>query len=510
LRTKKKKYRDLAFDFSEQSKAMILLEAVSAAKAEDIAGIPPDLLRKKERLISEMDHIRTEMRNTTATAALAALKTKLFDLQNSYSELKSTFERDYPAYYNLVYEVETALPDVVQGRMAADSCALIEYFYADTNLFIFAFTADTFLARKTRIPDAFADSLDSFSEQLHTPSISNSETMNYLKNARLAYETLLGDLNIELPEKIVVVADGPLNYISFDALVSKDPEYKDPRFHELDYLLFDHIVAYNYSATFLLGVPTVARDTMRAEVLAYAPSFEKHQGLIELAEAKAGVEALGEQYAITTRIDAAATKARFQEEAPKYGIIDLATHGTVDTANPMNSRLYFTPDGAEDSILYLSELYSMNLNARLAILEACETGTGNFQRGEGVMSMARGFTYAGCNSVLMSLWRVAEGQSTRRIMEQFYTELMNGTPVAAALARSKRALLADIREKGGAQLVNHHPFFWAELVLIGETKPIPIRLSAAAPHMDWLMLGLGLASLLLLGFGVWKWRTRRN
>ena len=75
----------------------------------------------------------------------------------------------------------------------------------------------------------------------------------------------------------------------------------------------------------------------------------------------------------------------------------------------MYSRLAFSKpmkNTTEDGWLNTSEIYNMQLNARMAVLSACNTGSGKLQKGEGVMSLARGFLYAGCPSIIMTLWEV--------------------------------------------------------------------------------------------------------
>lgn len=97
----------------------------------------------------------------------------------------------------------------------------------------------------------------------------------------------------------------------------------------------------------------------------------------------------------------------------------------TDDANPQMSKLLFTynkSDSLEDNDLLASEIYAMHLNADLAVLSACETGYGKINRGEGVMSLSRAFTYAGVNATVMSLWQV-DDRTTSEIMLYFYENL---------------------------------------------------------------------------------------
>ncbi|MEM0997255.1 MAG: CHAT domain-containing tetratricopeptide repeat protein [Bacteroidota bacterium] len=504
-------YQAKAFDFSEQSKAMILLEAVSSNNAEQIAGIPPEMLRRKRRILDQMDLLNERLRTTNDPAKSSEFRSQLFDLRNAHTAILDTFASDFPKYFDLVYGFQTAQPDQVQARMQRDNCSLVEYFTGDSALYTFAFAADTFVVQRTRLNRIFLDSLESLRRFLIEPGPSNASAVNYAHNARMVYDTLLGSLPIALREKVVIVPDGPLNYLSFDALVTAVPDLPDPKFNELRYFLDQHVTSYNYSATFLLRPPRPVLDRRPARILALAPSFASESGLPELAGARENVAQLARRYRdVVALMDGAASKPAFESQAAEYDILDLATHGSVDTLNPMDSRLYFAPDGTGDSILYLDELYTMQLQARLAILEACETGAGALQMGEGVMSMARGFTYAGCDGVVMSLWQAADAASSA-IIALFYAELAAGKSVDAALTQAKRNFLAEMRQKGGLAMQNLHPFFWSGLVIIGDTQPMPFATIAERKWQSSLQWALPLGLVLLLGGWGWvKWQRGRR
>ena len=86
-------------------------------------------------------------------------------------------------------------------------------------------------------------------------------------------------------------------------------------------------------------------------------------------------------------------------------MIHLSTHAGADETD-FAPRIEFI-----DTSLYLPELYAMKIPADLVVLSACETGLGKFEKGEGVMSLARGFAYAGAGSLVASLWKVNEGST---------------------------------------------------------------------------------------------------
>ena len=187
-----------------------------------------------------------------------------------------------------------------------------------------------------------------------------------------------------------------------------------------------------------------------------------------------------------------ATEGNFKETAEKFGIIHLATHAVIDDKQPMYSKLVFAKDESdttEDGYLNTYELYNMKLNAKLAVLSACNTGAGKVVRGEGIMSLARGFTYAGCPSVVMSLWP-ADDRSTSTIMKSFYEGLARGLPKDEALRSAKLEYI------NSADPAKASPFYWAGFVPIGDMNPIDLK-----PKSDnmWYWISGGLLFLLLAG-----------
>jgi CHAT domain-containing protein len=133
----------------------------------------------------------------------------------------------------------------------------------------------------------------------------------------------------------------------------------------------------------------------------------------------------------------------------------------------------------------------MQLTGQLAVLSACNTGGGKLERGEGIISLARGFFYAGIPSVVMTLWEI-EDHSSADLMGLFYKNLKAGYPNDIALQMAKVSYL----EKAGKLL--SHPYFWAGYVNIGKTDPI--RFGSGWQLKNTIYLGIATLLLILLTF----------
>ena len=172
-----------------------------------------------------------------------------------------------------------------------------------------------------------------------------------------------------------------------------------------------------------------------------------------------------------------ATETTFKKIAPDASIIHLATHAIIDDQQPLYSKFVLTKEEGSDDDGFLNtyELYNMQLKANLAVLSACNTGSGKLSRGEGIMSLARGFVYAGCPSVVTSLWAV-DDKSTAILMKRFYEGLKKSLSKDEALRASK----LDYLQK--ADSIKSNPLYWAAFVLIGNPEAIHLKQEELKSH----------------------------
>jgi CHAT domain-containing protein len=156
-----------------------------------------------------------------------------------------------------------------------------------------------------------------------------------------------------------------------------------------------------------------------------------------------------------------ASEEIFKQLAVGSHIIHLATHATLDDEDPLKSKLVFSEGNAdEDGLLNVYEIYNLDLAARMVVLSACNTGAGKLNRGEGIMSLARAFFYAGVQNLIMTLWTVSDIQSTE-LMLGFYRQLIAGRSTESALRKAKLEFLEQ------ASPSYQHPQYWAGYILVG-------------------------------------------
>ena len=183
------------------------------------------------------------------------------------------------------------------------------------------------------------------------------------------------------------------------------------------------------------------------------------------AEAAAGSARPGE--ALRALDFAASRQAAMDGALADYRIVHFASHGILNVAHPELSGIVLSlvdeRGRARDGFLRLHDVYGLRLPADLVVLSGCQTGLGREVRGEGLLSLTRGFMYAGAARVVSSLWKV-DDRATAELMERFYSALRGpAKPSAAAALRQAQAGMARAPRWRA-------PYYWAGFVLQGEWR----------------------------------------
>lgn len=487
-------YLTESFSFAERSKAMLLYEAMQETNALSVSGIPDSLLQQEYDFridIAYYDKKRQEKISAGASdtdSTVLAIGSKLFDLNRRYEALKSRFETGYPQYYKAKYDLSTITLEEVQNELLQPSQSLLEYLVGDSNIYVFLVRKDTFVVREikhdfpldTLVRDMTKDGIYGYSRQSNDRK---KETIsNYTRSAYQLYEKLVAPVADWLTEEVIVIPDGVLGYVPFEALLTTQPPKEAVgRFSYYDFMLKKHQVSYCYSATLLQEMRQKQhRQQPEEKLLALAPFYRGNvpelfsridtTDLLSLRDSLGALDASGEEVAVVSKLlkgksfyGGQASLDNFKQEAGRYRILHLSTHGKADDRAGDYAYLAFgvSNDSSAFDKLYARDLYNYSLNADMVVLSACETGIGKLRRGEGIVSLARAFAYAGAKSIFTTLWRVSDAK-TAELMRLFYKKLRKGMNKDAALWQAKLDFLKN--NKGEAS----HPFFWAGMIGIGD------------------------------------------
>tara|TARA_R110000751_G_scaffold260432_1_gene359725 strand:+ start:3287 stop:6064 length:2778 start_codon:yes stop_codon:yes gene_type:complete len=482
---------DLAFRYSEKSKSVLLLEALLEAKATQFANIPNDVLERESELKSEITYLEKQIKNSETDQS--DQKDALFILKEEYRQLVQKLEVDYKSYYDLKYNTTTVSLEVSQKSLSKHQL-LISYFYG--NKAIYAIALNRGKKEMFRIPiDA---DLEANIKKVYQMLSDPKSDVIALGNATYSiYELLLQPiLNSGDQKKLIIIPDGLLNYLPFSALNTSPGGIR--------YLAENHAIGYVNSATLLSELEE--RQPKEHTILAFAPSFDgtvsvsnpDRGKLLPLPNNKKEVEQILTSFHGRAYIDGEASLRNFKSQLASFGMVHLATHAIFDDTAPEYSYLAFAQNGnAAEDLLYVADLYNLQLDADLVTLSACESGIGDLKRGEGFLSLARGFFYSGAASIASTLWKINDA-STTTLMTSFYKNLSKGEAKDVALQNAQIEFLDNNRDNALS-----HPYYWSAFVISGNT------LALSLPY-NWIWFILVTLVVLVSGFLYFKTKKGVN
>ncbi|MCX7547817.1 CHAT domain-containing protein [Xanthomarina sp. F1114] len=478
--TKQDSLIDRAFYYSEKSKSVLLLDALLSTRATKFANIPKDIIEKEQVLKSQINYLEKKLNKSKTNT----LENELFETKRTYRELINTIETNYKSYYDLKYSQDVISISDFQKFLKPKE-ALLSYFYGNKAIYIISVSKNSKTIQQYKLNPAIKNEIISIYSMLNNPT-SDLEVLNKKTND-LYKKLVVPSLEGLSGKKLIVVTDGLLNYVPFSSLSTDG---------DSNYLIEKHAISYANSATLLKQLSE--KENTNNKVLAFAPSFEasSYNNLLPLPHNQNEAEDILNYFDGKTLIKEQATLQNFNLESKNYGLLHFATHAILNDEVPEYSYLAFEPNNAETNLLYVSDLYNLNLNSNLVTLSACESGIGNLKRGEGFISLARGFYFSGASSISSTLWKINDG-SALKIMDVFYKNLSEGKSKNLAL---QQAQVSYIKDNNQNSLI--HPYYWSGFVISGKTAAI-----TSPTNLWWYVFGIGALVILVISIRKFKKTT---
>jgi len=501
--TKDQTYYQQAYRYAEKSKGILLLEALKKSDAASFTGVPDERLAIIKGIESKIGGMETEYfllqqkGPTVSRKRIDSLANLLFEEKQALSEQIKRLEEEYPEYYQLRYATAPPSIEWLQADLIADNESIVEYFLGNQFLHLFVINKEEFLTVDIPLPDGFRSTIRSYNNAIRNfPFVSTKELRSniegYAKAAHYLYQYLIEPIESLIKERLVIIPDEELGYLSFEALLQEMPQNLS-LFKDYQYLVRHYTISYNYSTGLLKEMHERMTKAQLKPYLGFSPTFGPNhsKSLNELKYNQVEVSGIQERLGGRVFADLQATKSNFLAEQDQYKVLHLATHGKANDAFGDYSFLAFTENteaSGDQALLFVREIYNLTTQAELIVLSACETGTGELQKGEGIASIARSFSYAGAKSLVASHWSV-DDKATSQLMHSFFDFINEGYTKDQALRAAKLAFI----EKGKHKDV--HPFFWASFVPIGNMDQIHF----GNPHSSYIW-GLSLIVLLFIGY----------
>ena len=498
-----------ALQASERGRARNLLAQLGEARVNIRQGVDARLLDKERELTQVLNaKAQREMQRKVGKASaeeLATLQREISSLEDESQQVQEAIRKSSPQYAALTQPQPLSLKQI-QEQLDADTL-LLEYSVGEERSYLWAVMLDSLKTYVLPGREALEKIAKQVSQTLTARSVVNSLETRAQRNARIAqadrdFQSAAGELSrmILAPvagelgnKRLVIVADGALQYVPFAALaVSNQP-----------LVLRHEIVSLPSASAFAVQRENLANRNLAPKTLAVIadPVFSPGDPrLTKEAEAVAQNEtrslehlpaaATGGARLMIPRLpftrweadqilgvaragsnlkalDFRANRAMATSgELSKYRYVHFATHGYLDTRRAGLSAIVLSLFDAEgkpqDGFLRTHDIYNLKLPAELVVLSACETGLGKDVRGEGLEGLTRGFMYAGARRVVVSLWNVND-KATASLMQRLYIGMLrSGKTPAAALRAAQIEMLRSAQWQA--------PYYWAAFVIQGEWK----------------------------------------
>lgn len=493
-------------EIAERGRARAFLDILAQARA----GLPDELTadqRKREAaILARISTTQARLwkgnvapdQRKQGEAELAAAEA---DLEAFHLEVRQS----NPRYASLQYPEPIRVAEI-QGRLLDTRTALVEYLLGERRSLVWVVTKDkvfaTVLPPRQEIEREVAEYREVLTRRASTLLLDQSQAEIARRGAQL-YNSLFLPIQMEVAgrQRLVIIPDGILNYLPFDALVEPTASGASQS-SAPSYLAEKYVIVYGPSASALVTVRTLNRATTEPSKMLLAigdprwsePSalpatasqardersteaaqenspgadyVERGFSFSRLPYTRREVLGIGQLFPESERrlfLGAGATVGAVEaEKLDRFRYIHFATHSFIDETAPYRSGILLShsPESSGVGMLQMNEILRLKLNADLVTLSACSTGLGKVEGGEGILGLTRAFFYAGARNLTVSLWDVNDS-ATATLMKAYYENLNRGLPAGAALRRAKLSMIR------GKIALWRHPYFWAPFVVVGE------------------------------------------
>ncbi len=438
------------FKFMEANKAFLLSQDIDEKKR--LLDLPSEITynfykfkKATLRLEEQKDLLNT-----------FTLQDSLFNLKLKYQIFKDSIKKIHPEYLSLNQNITPITLEQTKENLKENdivirfSLSTTEIENEQYSLVGLVITHNKTFSFKVPNAEKTIEQLSIYRKMLTTPLKTKEELNQFKSTAYFLYNQLFPTSEIKALIKnknTLIVPDITMENTPLEALISREDS--------LHYLVEDCNISYAYSLTFSELNKGVIRKTNN-DLSLYSPIKFNNTTISSLPYTEKESDDIESIISGNFHQFDNANKSNFLKNSANSKIIHLATHANA-SGNP---QIQFY-----DSILPLHELYTYKNNADLVVLSACETNLGEIKKGEGVLSLARGFFHSGANSVVSSLWKINDA-STSEIMTDFYKNLKDNQSKTFALNNAKRSYLKN------HSLSEKSPYYWASFVLIGDTNPV--------------------------------------
>ena len=544
----------LALEASERARGRSLLELLVETPGDIRRGVDQSL-RDRERQLRQQLSAKANYQTKVLNGGLpedqiAALEMEIRTLNTDFEFVQAKIKAQDPRYAELIQPPILNTKEI-QATLAQDGATgLLEYMLGEKRSYVWLLTPDDLtykeLPGREELKELTGEVYKGLTARQQLPG---EQTDRYRERAkadeelfcpnatqlsRIILEPLLHTTKLQ---RLLVVPDGSLQYIPFEALptprsanasancrLDAEPADYVPLLTE-----FDVVHLHSFSTLATLRQPRRGPDRPTREIAVWAdPVFEDDDPRIKAPIIKSALAAPGPFSILPGPADAepgpppprllasmeeaqsimrlaptgmsliftgfeATRESALSQNLHDYRILHFATHSLVNNRYPALSGLWLsTFDQAgvrRNGLLQLHDIYGLRLNSDLVVLSGCQTGLGEELSGEGLIGLTQGFLHAGSKSVVVSLWNVQD-KTTAVLMTSFYQAMLKeGLSPSMALRQAKLQMYTQSHWRS--------PYYWSAFVIQGEFR---------ASNSSWsrfVNTRTIMASVAIVGLALW-------
>jgi CHAT domain-containing protein len=400
--------------------------------------------------------------------AIAAKK----ELQFELSLIRKQVNEKYPQLGSYMAEQQLPSADSLLQNIPAGT-TVIEFFTGEKNIYIIEAAKGKVgqikkLENAVPVLQAVKNFVDTYFQ--HGSANMMNSPGQYYKDAFNIYQALCREATTGKQENCMIIPDGILGYLPFDALVT-DPVYRT-KIDQWPFLIKKTNLFFSYSLQTLLQQKKTEQHT--ASFAGFFVSFDSssHTSIPAVKKEYEEIDNVIDGYFFK---DQEATLATFNNQLGKVNILHISTHSFLQ------GKENIPVIQLADDKFFLFELYGKTFRPQLVLLSACRTGHGMLAQGEGIISLARGFAATGATGIIAGLWDMND-ETTATLMGTFYRQLSIDQQPANALHKAK---LQWLQQKDGQQF-QKLPYFWAGMVYSGDNLPVEIKQKNTSSKLWWI------------------------
>jgi CHAT domain-containing protein len=492
-------YLDKMIGSHEQNMYARIRSRMDKQNAIQFSGVPASLIQQETTLKAAL---QSSLKGSgTHDQKIGAYLTAV----NNWNGYQTLLQNKYPAYYNMRYAGnEKSLSDLSMNIPA--DVTVLRYVFTGEDLFV--------LVASNKKQKLVALQNNNLKDQIISLNDVTAGEAKISETSFALYKQLWQPIEKEISNsRIMIIPDGILYNLSFEMLSATRPvnfaDLKDKC------LLNKYAISYHYSLLALS--PSKKAGEMKNNFIGFSPEFSDKQkkeysaliktdslhldngylSLLPLPFTTSLVKRIHNSLGGEVFLHNESTPLAFRSEAANHTIIFIGTHAESNNNYPEFSRLIFAKDPQKANVensLYLFDIYNCDLTSDLSVLTACESGKPGYQDGEGMISMAHAFNYAGSKSILTGLWKIDE-QASIIITDIFYKNLQRGLTKDEALRQAK---LSYLETTAGRMLA---PQYWAGLVIMGDVSPVVFKNEFS---VNWYLIATGALCAVLILFLLYK------